>query len=121
MCVIVKVEEREKRERERESAVFTLLKTCLLSDGRRMDIPKLFVLHNERPQPLKGLLILKPALRKCIAQQTSAGTLWNKDLIKTHSSQQDSAMVTRGRAPEMTLYLTIHNRIVAIDLADGPN
>lgn len=105
----------ERIDGERKSAVFTQLKTCLPSDGRRTDIPKLFVLNNEQPQPLRGLLILRPTLRKRSAKQTSAGTLWNKDLIKAHSSHGNEG----ESGPEITLYITIHNRILAIAWTDG--
>ena len=48
--------------------VFIRLKSCLLSDGRRTDIPKLFVLNNEQPRALRGLLILRSTLRKRTAK-----------------------------------------------------
>ena len=35
--------------------MFTQLKSCLLSDGRRTDIPNLFVLDNEQLQGLREI------------------------------------------------------------------
>lgn len=99
-------------ERGRERGVFTQLKSCLLSDGTRTDIPKLFALDNEQPQSLRGFADPKIYSQKKNALQstTCAATLWNKDLIKLHSSKRYCHGNKREKEPGTTLYITIYNR-----------
>lgn len=85
-------------ERGRERGVFTQLKSCLLSDGTRTDIPKLFALDNEQPQSLRGFADPKIYSQKkmhCKAQPAPQHSGIRISLNCTAAS--GIAMVTRER------------------------
>lgn len=93
--------ERGRRESERERGVFTQLKSCLLSDGRRTDIPNLFVLDNEQ---LRGLRETAdpwdPLSRNCTAKHNLRPRHSGIRISLKRTAASGTAMVTRERATD---------------------